>query len=205
MIGDPHKEAISRMGYLSNETGSPVQFGREICGSVSDASEREWLVANGIGGFASGTIGLRSLVPEHPNYRDVYGGGPSERDSAYHQGTVWGWLLGPFVQAHLKVFGDPAEAESFLQPIADHIRAHGLSTAGEIFDGDPPHTPRGCGAQAWTVGELLRAWIAVASATDTVASNVRYELAKKAAESLQEEPVASTRQIRIQSNQDGLD
>jgi predicted glycogen debranching enzyme len=94
------------------------------------------------------SFGLRSLAPEHPDYRGVYGGGPRERDSVYHQGTVWSWLLGPFVQAHLKVVGDPAEATSFLEPIADHIRTHGLGTASEIFDGDAPFTPRGCIAQA---------------------------------------------------------
>jgi predicted glycogen debranching enzyme len=70
--------------------------------------------------------GLRSLAPEHRDYRGVYGGGPRERDGVYHQGTVWGWLLGPFVQAHLKVFGDPSEAASFLEPIANHINTHGL-------------------------------------------------------------------------------
>ena len=107
------------------------------------------------------SFGLRSLAPEHPDYRGVYGGGPRERDSVYQQGTVWGWLLGPFVQAYLKVFGDPAEAASFLEPIANHIHTHGLGTASEIFDADAPFTPRGCIAQAWTVGELIRGWTAV--------------------------------------------
>ena len=136
------------------------------------------------------SFGLRSLAPEHPDYRGVYGGGTRERDSVYHQGTVWGWLLGPFVQAHLRVFGDPAEAASFLEPIADHLRAHGLGTASEIFDGDAPFSSRGCVAQAWTVGELLRAWTAVACATDIAASNVRDKLAKKVVESLKQESVA---------------
>jgi predicted glycogen debranching enzyme len=112
------------------------------------------------------SFGLRTLAPGHPDYRGVYGGGPRERDSVYHQGTVWGWLLGPFAQAHLRVFGDPEEAASFLEPIAYHIRTHGLGTASEIFDGDAPFTPRGCIAQAWTVGELIRAWTAVERAKD---------------------------------------
>jgi predicted glycogen debranching enzyme len=139
------------------------------------------------------SFGLRSLAPEHPDYRGVYGGGPRERDSVYHQGTVWGWLLGPFVQAYLKVFGDPAEAASFLEPIANHIHTHGLGTASEIFDGDAPFTPRGCIAQAWTVGELIRGWTAVAYARETMASNARDKLAKKVVESLKEESVAGTR------------
>jgi predicted glycogen debranching enzyme len=107
--------------------------------------------------------GLRSLDPADPAYIGHYGGGPRERDGAYHQGTVWGWLLGPFVLAHLRVYDDPAVAATYLQPMAAHLRAHGLGTASEIFDGDPPHAPRGCIAQAWTVAELLRAWLAVAA------------------------------------------
>jgi predicted glycogen debranching enzyme len=110
------------------------------------------------------SCGLRSLDPAHPEYRGRYAGGPQERDGAYHQGTVWGWLLGPFVQAHLRVFGDPVRAASFLEPCADQLKAYGLGTLGEIFDGDPPFAPRGCIAQAWTVAEVLRAWSAVARA-----------------------------------------
>jgi predicted glycogen debranching enzyme len=104
--------------------------------------------------------GLRSLAPGDPRYRGRYAGTPAERDSAYHQGTVWGWLLGPFALAHLRVFRDPAAARSYLEPMAHHLRIQGLGTAGEIFDGDPPFAPRGAIAQAWTVGEWLRAWAA---------------------------------------------
>ncbi len=110
--------------------------------------------------------GLRSLAPNHPDYRGHYGGTPLERDSAYHQGTVWGWLLGPFAMAHLRVYEDPALAASFLAPMADHSKVHGLGSASEIFDGDPPHTPRGCIAQAWTVAEVLRAWTVTAAPKD---------------------------------------
>ena len=105
--------------------------------------------------------GLRSLAPEDSSYRGHYGGDPHERDAAYHQGTVWGWLLGPFALAHLRAFRDPVTAASFLEPMAEHLKTHGLGTASEIFDGDPPFTPRGCFAQAWTVAEILRAWMAV--------------------------------------------
>jgi predicted glycogen debranching enzyme len=104
--------------------------------------------------------GLRSLAPDHPDYRGRYGGDQQHRDHAYHQGTVWGWLIGPFVLAHLRVFGDTALAGSFLEPFAHHLKAYGLGTLGEIFDGDAPFAPRGCIAQAWTVGEVLRAWMA---------------------------------------------
>jgi predicted glycogen debranching enzyme len=102
--------------------------------------------------------GLRSLVPSDPRYQGHYGGGPRERDAAYHQGTVWGWLLGPFALAHLRVYNDPARAASFLEPMAAHLNVHGLGTASEIFGGDAPFTPRGCIAQAWTVAEVLRVW-----------------------------------------------
>ena len=107
--------------------------------------------------------GLRSLAPGHAEYRGRYSGDPRERDGAYHQGTVWGWLLGPFVLAHLRVHGDPVRAASFLEPLGRQIHAYGLGSVGEIFDGDAPFSPRGCFAQAWTVGELLRAWSAVVS------------------------------------------
>jgi predicted glycogen debranching enzyme len=107
--------------------------------------------------------GLRSLAPGEPNYQGHYGGDQRSRDAAYHQGTVWGWLLGPFALAHLRVYNDPPVALRYLEPLGSHIGALGLGTLAEIFDGDPPHTPRGCIAQAWTVGEILRAWSTISS------------------------------------------
>jgi predicted glycogen debranching enzyme len=106
--------------------------------------------------------GLRSLAPGEPDYQGHYGGDQRSRDAAYHQGTVWGWLLGPFALAHHRVYGDRAAALRYLEPLASNISAYGLGTLAEIFEGDPPHTPRGCIAQAWTVGELLRAWSEIA-------------------------------------------
>jgi predicted glycogen debranching enzyme len=106
--------------------------------------------------------GLRSLAPDHPDYRGRYGGDQKERDGAYHQGTVWSWLIGPFVSAHLRVYQDPLRARAFLQPLLRHLVAHGVGSISEIFDGDPPFTPRGCPAQAWGVAELIRAWQAAA-------------------------------------------
>jgi predicted glycogen debranching enzyme len=102
--------------------------------------------------------GLRSLAPEDPAYVGHYGGDQRQRDAAYHQGTVWAWLIGPFVSAHLRVYGDRDQACSFLQPFVRHLADHGVGSVSEIFDGDPPFTPRGCIAQAWSVAELLRAW-----------------------------------------------
>ena len=109
------------------------------------------------------SYGLRSLAQSEPGYQGHYGGGVRERDGAYHQGTVWGWLLGPFVLAHLRVYADRAAAMSFLEPLGKQIHSHGLGTLSEIFDGEPPFTPRGCIAQAWTVAEVLRAWRATVS------------------------------------------
>jgi predicted glycogen debranching enzyme len=106
--------------------------------------------------------GLRSLAVGEPGYQGHYGGDQRARDAAYHQGTVWGWLLGPFALAHLRVYSDRAAALRYLEPLGSNIGAYGLGTLAEIFDGDPPHTPRGCIAQAWTVGEILRAWSEIA-------------------------------------------
>jgi len=110
--------------------------------------------------------GLRSLAPSEPAYKGTYAGGPRERDAAYHQGTVWGWLLGPFALAHYRVYKDRAAAQSFLEPLGESIHSYGLGTIGEIFSGDPAFPPAGCIAQAWTVGELFRAWQFLSAASD---------------------------------------
>jgi predicted glycogen debranching enzyme len=102
--------------------------------------------------------GLRSLSPDDPAYKGHYGGDQRRRDGAYHQGTVWAWLIGPFISAHLRVYEDPGLAESFLEPLLDHLSGACVGSISEIFDGDPPFTPRGCGAQAWSVAEVLRTW-----------------------------------------------
>jgi len=102
--------------------------------------------------------GLRSLAPEDPAYVGQYGGDRRQRDAAYHQGTVWAWLIGPFVGAHLRVYGDRERARSYLQPLLQLMASHGVGSISEVFDGDPPFTPRGCSAQAWSVAEVLRGW-----------------------------------------------
>jgi len=106
-------------------------------------------------------LGLRTLAPDDPRYQGRYEGGPLERDRAYHQGTAWPWLLGPFVEAWVRVRGRSPEAlrearERFLSPLHVHLRLAGLGHVSEIADGDPPHAPRGCPFQAWSLGEFLR-------------------------------------------------
>lgn len=102
--------------------------------------------------------GLRSLAPADDAYIGVYGGDRVTRDGAYHQGTTWGWLIGPYVAAHLRVYHDKELARSFLMPLLRHLNDHCVGSLSEIFDGDAPYTPRGCNAQAWTVAEVLRCW-----------------------------------------------
>ena len=109
------------------------------------------------------SFGLRTLAPDHADYAGVYAGDQKQRDGAYHQGTVWSWLMGPFVIAHLRVYNDKARARSYLQPFTQHLVDHGVGNISEIFDGDPPFMPRGCVAQAWSVAEIIRAWRATAS------------------------------------------
>jgi predicted glycogen debranching enzyme len=111
--------------------------------------------------------GLRSLAPGEAGYQGHYYGDPRERDAAYHQGTVWGWLLGPFALAHFRVYGDRGAAMGFFDAIGAAIRTYGVGTLGEVFDGDSPFTPRGCIAQAWTVGEVLRAFTQLAGEAKT--------------------------------------
>jgi len=106
-------------------------------------------------------LGLRTLSPRDSNYKPRYQGGVLERDSAYHQGTVWPWLMGPFLSAYVKVHGRSEaakrQAAEWLEPWEEHLRTAGLGQISEIVDAEPPHTPRGCIAQAWSVAELLRA------------------------------------------------
>jgi len=104
--------------------------------------------------------GLRSLASNDPRYRGRYQGDQWSRDGAYHQGTVWAWLMGPFITAYIKVNGRTREsrekAAQWLASLREHMSEAGLGQISEIFDGDPPHRPRGCIAQAWSVAELLR-------------------------------------------------
>lgn len=104
------------------------------------------------------TGGIRSMAYIEPAYIGHYGGGILTRDAAYHQGTAWGWLVGPFVSAHLRVYNDLDRARALLQPLLRNLEEHGVGSLSEIFDGDLPYAPRGCIAQAWSVAEVLRVW-----------------------------------------------
>jgi predicted glycogen debranching enzyme len=106
-------------------------------------------------------VGLRSLAPEHPDFRARYYGDLRARDAAYHQGTVWAWLIGPWVDAWLRVHpGHPRGARRFLAGFVSHLDEACIGSVSEIFDARAPFTPRGCVAQAWSVAEVLRAWLA---------------------------------------------
>ncbi len=104
------------------------------------------------------SFGLRSLSPHHRDYRPYYRGGVLERDGSYHQGPVWAWLLGHYALAEFRVHGDAEAAQVLLKPIRHHLLDAGLGTISEIFDGAPPHMPRGCPSQAWSVACILDAW-----------------------------------------------
>ncbi|HEY1725894.1 MAG TPA: amylo-alpha-1,6-glucosidase [Steroidobacteraceae bacterium] len=133
---------------------TPSLLDARRAGAVISACARELLTP----------VGLRSLSPHHPDYAACYIGAPRQRDAAYHQGTVWAWLLGPFALAHYRVYADAASAHALLAGLAPHLNSGCLGTIGEIFDGDAPHAPRGCLAQAWSVAESLRAWYAISHA-----------------------------------------
>ena len=130
-------------------TPVPVEVGK----AVLDLVERELLTP----------YGLRSLSPSDPSYKGRYQGDQMERDGAYHQGTVWAWLMGQFISAYIRYHrGEPDLREKvlgFLKGFQNHIREAGVGTISEIFDGDPPHHPRGCISQAWSVSEILRVLI----------------------------------------------
>jgi predicted glycogen debranching enzyme len=105
-------------------------------------------------------VGLRSLSPDHKDYKPKYDGDLRARDAAYHQGTVWAWLIGPFIDAWLKVYPDDLDgAGKFLDGFKPHLRDACIGSISEVFDAEPPFTPRGCIAQAWSVAEVLRCWI----------------------------------------------
>ncbi|MGH7928932.1 MAG: amylo-alpha-1,6-glucosidase, partial [Candidatus Binatia bacterium] len=104
--------------------------------------------------------GLRSLAPGHPNYKEKYFGDLRSRDAAYHQGTVWAWLIGPFIDAWLRVHpADYVTARDFIKEFSAHLSDAGVGTVSEVFDAEAPFRPRGCIAQAWSVAEVLRCWL----------------------------------------------
>jgi glycogen debranching enzyme len=113
-------------------------------------------------------VGLRSLAPGHPDYKAKYFGDLRARDAAYHQGTVWAWLIGPFVDAWLKLHPeDRTGARRFLEGFVTHLGEACIGSVSEVFDAESPFTPRGCIAQAWSVAEVLRAWAKTAAEKGT--------------------------------------
>ena len=121
--------------------------------SVVDVAERELLTP----------VGLRSLSPKHPDYQPIYGGDLRSRDGAYHQGTVWAWLIGPFIDAWLKVHPEEkSTARKFLDRFPESMNENGIGTISEVFDAREPHAAGGCIAQAWSVAEVLRCWVKTA-------------------------------------------
>jgi len=121
----------------------------ERWGSVLDVVEKKLVTP----------VGLRTLSPDSPDYKPIYAGDLRSRDGAYHQGTVWAWLIGPFIDAWLKVHPhDRAAARKFLEVFPVHLSDNGIGTISEVFDAREPHLAGGCIAQAWSVAEVLRAW-----------------------------------------------
>ena len=109
-------------------------------------------------------MGLRTLSADHPDYKANYRGDLRNRDAAYHQGTVWPWLLGPFIDAWLKAYPeDQPQARNFLKDFAgEHLIEGCIGSIHEIFDAEQPFAPRGCISQAWSVAEILRCWVKTA-------------------------------------------
>lgn len=137
-----------------------------------DAAQRR-AVVDAVGRTLLTSHGLRSLAPGQPGYRARMTGDRRIRDGAYHQGTVWTWLLPHYALAHFRAYGDREAALALLEPHADLMRAMAMGTLPEVADGDAPHTPRGCFAQAWTVGETLRAYHELVAAKPKAKSSIR--------------------------------
>ena len=134
---------------------------------------RRKAVVEAVGRSLLTSYGLRSLAPGHPEYRGRMTGDRVARDGAYHQGTVWTWLLPHYALAHFRAFGDRDAALRLLSPLQDLQCAMAIGTLPEVADGDAPHTPRGCFAQAWTVAETLRAWHELAAVSHGRPASVR--------------------------------
>jgi predicted glycogen debranching enzyme len=151
VVNGDERDASIRPNQIIAASLTPSMLSEERARRVVEVVERELLTP----------YGLRSLAQGDPRYSGRYEGGPEARDAVYHQGAVWAWLLGPFITAYVRTHGRSAEskrqATAWLAPLVGHLKDAGLGHVSEIFDGDAPHTPRGCVAQAWSVAEILRA------------------------------------------------
>jgi predicted glycogen debranching enzyme len=150
VVNDDHRDAAIRPNQIFAVSLHHSIIDGDIARAVVKKVEAELLTP----------VGLRSLSPRDPAYIGEYGGTPFKRDSSYHQGTVWGWLIGPFIEAYRKVHAGEADVEknvmAMLSTVVSQMSTAGLGQVSEIYDGDAPHAPRGCPAQAWSVAELLR-------------------------------------------------
>jgi predicted glycogen debranching enzyme len=150
VVGGDHRDASLRPNQIFAVSLQHTMLSAERARRVVEAVERDLLTP----------YGLRSLAPSDPQYRGRYEGDSLSRDGAYHQGTVWAWLIGPFITAYIKTHeGDRKareHASMWLKAFHSHLSEAGLGQISEIFDGDAPHAPKGCVAQAWSVAELLR-------------------------------------------------
>jgi predicted glycogen debranching enzyme len=145
-------DALIRPNQIFTVGGLPLQILKnELARKIVDSVEAHLLTP----------LGLRSLAPGEPGYAPHYSGGVRERDGAYHQGTVWPWLIGPFVEAWIRVHGSSSETKKeahdrFLLPILQHLKNAGINHISEVADAEPPFKPGGCPFQAWSVGEVIR-------------------------------------------------
>jgi predicted glycogen debranching enzyme len=150
VIDGPHgSDASLRPNQLLAVSLKPALLPHDTARSVVDVCAKQLATS----------YGLRSLAPTHEDYTGIFTGDRYARDGAYHQGTVWSWLIGPFVEAHYTVYRNRTAALSYLRPFALHLNDLGLGSISEVFDGNAPHLPRGCAAQAWSVAEVLRMWM----------------------------------------------
>lgn len=153
--GDPDAQALLRPNQiLSLSLEHPVL-----------AAERWRDVVEAVGQRLLTPYGLRTLDPDDPGFQPTYYGDLRARDAAYHQGTVWPWLLGHFIDAWTRVSGEPAAGRRFLLAFSEHLAEAGIGSISEVFDAVQPHVPHGCIAQAWSVAEILRAWRKTSGAT----------------------------------------
>jgi glycogen debranching enzyme len=163
VINDELRDASIRPNQVIAISLTNTMVSKEYAVSILAVVERELLTSRG----------LRTLSPSDPNYIGRYEGGPATRDGAYHQGTVWPWLMGPYITAYFKVFGSKAGRKftaMWLDNFQQHLHEACLGQVSEIFDGDAPHTSCGCAAQAWSVAELLRAVVEHLEQTRTEAA-----------------------------------
>jgi predicted glycogen debranching enzyme len=151
-VKDTHDRSCRPNQLFAISLDYPV-LDQERWASVMDVAEKKLLTP----------IGLRSLAPDDPEYKPIYSGDLRLRDGAYHQGTVWAWLIGPFIDAWIKLHpGEEKSARKFLEAFPDHLDDAGIGTISEVFDARAPHTAGGCIAQAWSIAEALRCWVKTA-------------------------------------------